>query len=50
MEALHDIEARLVMQWAVEKGDLTMEDYRHLGALTLPDDRYSNKRKRSKKG
>ena len=38
LAALNDIEARMLMQWAAERGELTMEKYRTLIEMTLPDD------------
>lgn len=46
LAALNDIEARLVLQWEIESGDLTLDDYRELKSIMLPDDYYDRKKKK----
>ena len=38
MEALMDVEARLLIQWKIEQGELTLDDCRAIKAFLLPDD------------
>ena len=46
LEALNDVEARLILQWKVESGEITLDDYRALKTLMLPDDQYSRREKK----
>jgi len=46
LEALNDVEARLVLQWKIESGDVTLDDFHALETAMLPDDRYSKRAKK----
>jgi len=46
LEALNDVEARLVLQWKIESGDVTLDDYQALKSAMLPDDCYSRRAKK----
>ena len=36
LEALNDVQARLVLQWKIQSGDITMDDYFALSSAILP--------------
>ncbi|MFC1453164.1 hypothetical protein ACFLSJ_07485 [Verrucomicrobiota bacterium] len=46
--ALDDIEARLILQWRIQSGDLTMDEFYTLQESMLPEDHYSRRAKKRK--
>ena len=46
LAALDDVEARLLMQMAIQSGKVSMETYPSIAQAKLPDDQYSSRKRR----